>query len=418
VLRRIGRAAAFAGLLLVAVLLAVAAVVGVAALIVWPVVFLAAGWVVLGLGVWLAARVTATPTIRRRLAAVTLAVLTLVGGFALLWPTEASPPAALPGVRMVDLPTGARLAYLKLPAAGARRATPVVFVHGGPGVADMRGDAPYLQRLADVGFDVYLYDQVGVGRSTRLADPTGYTRQHAVADLEAFRQAIGAARVDLLGYSWGATLSAAYLARYPDRVGKVVFASPGEMASARYANGPALLDRLTGRQQVAVYRQMLAPRALLAWTLAQVNPRAAHAYAGDAEMDTRFRRLNAAVSPALYCGGSAPPDTADVGFYNNVVLQRPAALQGPDPHPVLRGLDTPALVVKGSCDYLPWSAATDYRDTLPAARMVYLPGAGHQAFAERPDAFFATVTAFLTDQPLPLPAETRRTPPPDYQGPA
>jgi len=417
VLRGIGRVAAFAGLLLVAVLLAAAALVGVAALIAWPAVFLAAGWVVLALGVWLAARVTAAPTIRRRLAAVTLAVPTLVGGFALLRPAKASLPAAPPGMRTVDLPTGARLAYLKLPTAGARRATPLVFVHGGPGVADMRGDARNLQRLADAGFDVYLYDQVGVGRSTRLADPTGYTIEHAVADLEAFRQALGATRVDLLGYSWGGTLSAAYLAAHPDRVGKVVFASPGDMASARYANGPALLDRLTPAQRWAVYRQMLPPRALLAWTLAQVNPRAAHAYAGDAEMDTRFRRLNAAASPALYCG-SAPPDTADVGFYHNAVLQRPGAPRGPDPHPALRRLDTPALVVKGSCDYLPWSTATDYRDTLPAARMVYLPGAGHQAFAERPDAFFATVTAFLTDQPLPLPVETRSTAPSDYRGPA
>jgi proline iminopeptidase len=55
----------------------------------------------------------------------------------------------------------------------------------------MHGDARHLQRLADTGFDVYLYDQVGVGRSTRLADPTEYTIEHAVADLEAFRQAIG-----------------------------------------------------------------------------------------------------------------------------------------------------------------------------------------------------------------------------------
>jgi len=43
---------------------------------------------------------------------------------------------------------------------------------------------------------------------------------------------------------------------------------------------------------------------------------------------------------------------------------------------VRRGLATPALVVKGSCDYLPWSVATDYRDTLPAARMVYCPVLG------------------------------------------
>lgn len=77
----------------------------------------------------------------------------------------------------------------------------------------------------------------------------------------------------------------------------------------------------------------------------------------------------------------------------------------------------PALIVKGQCDYLTWSSAIDYRDTLRNARMIYLPRAGHRLYAERPEAFVAAVTAFLDGRTLPFPLTTQSRPPEDYRGP-
>jgi proline iminopeptidase len=51
------------------------------------------------------------------------------------------PPAPVPGQRWWELPTGSRIAWVRLAAQGPRRPTPVVFLHGGPGIADMAGDA-------------------------------------------------------------------------------------------------------------------------------------------------------------------------------------------------------------------------------------------------------------------------------------
>jgi proline iminopeptidase len=354
--------------------------------------------------------------LRHRVAVVTLAVLTLVGGLGLLWPQSGPQPAAPAGMRVVQLPTGSRLAYLKLPATGTPQPVPVVFVHGGPGVADMTGDATYLHRLADAGYDVYLYDQLGAGHSERLSDPTRYTIARALADLDAFRGFIGAPRVYLLAYSRGATLSAAYLAAHPDRVAKVVFASPGRMVGGA-SDVNDLLAHVGRSRRLSVYRQALVPRAILAWTLVQVNPRAAHAFAGDREMDTRFRHISAAAAAGLFCQPVASASGGDVGFYANASMLRPAVWRGTDPHAALRHVSTPALVVKGSCDYRSWSSAVDYRTTLPNARMVYLPGAGHAVYAERPDAFFATVEAFLADRALPTPVQTGTTAPAGYRGP-
>lgn len=414
--RAAGRGVLFAVLLGLAALAGVAALAGTAALTPRPVAFLAAGWAVFALGAAGVVRLVIRPGRRVRAGLATIVVLSLAGGFALLWHGPvARPPAAPAGTRWASLPTGSRLAYLELPASGQRRhATPVIFLHGGPGVADTAGDAAYLRRLAAAGYDVYLYDQLGVGFSSRLSDPSGYTLARQVADLDAFRRALGARQVDLIGYSWGSTLAAAYLAAHSGQVARVVFVSPGRMVGGT-SDANDLLGRLDAAGRWRVLSKLLRPRALLAWTLVQVDPRAAHAYAGDAEMDARFRAIFTATAPALYCDPPKTREHGEAGFYDGYTLQRPSAWR--DPHVALRHVRTPALVVKGSCDYLSWASAIDYRDTLPEARLVYLPGAGHRAYAERPDAFFAAVAAFLSGRPLPLPTWTGDAPPPGYQGP-
>ncbi len=56
---------------------------------------------------------------------------------------------------------------MRVPAEGDARETPVVFLHGGPGVPDLKGDSEYFDRLARDDFDVYVYDMVGRGGSRR-----------------------------------------------------------------------------------------------------------------------------------------------------------------------------------------------------------------------------------------------------------
>ena len=408
------------------VLVALAAIAGFAAVaaaalvVVRPVLFLAAGCVVFLAGGMVAARLLPAP--RRRAGVVVVLALSVLGGLVLLVHGPARAPRVLQGTRWATEPGGARLAYRELPAAGRRHQVPVIFLHGGPGVADMAGDIPYLRRLAATGWDTYIYDQLGAGRSTRLADPNGYTLARAVADLDLIRRTIGAPRVDLLGYSWGSTLASAYLAAHPDRVDKVVFASPGPMVGGA-SDVTSLLGHAGAASTTSVLGQVLRPRALLAWTLDQINPRAAHAYAGDAEMDARFRAISATAAPALYChppgthraGDDDGPREGDVGFYANAGLLRRSAWR--DPHPALRRLNTPALIIKGQCDYVSWSSAVDYQDTLAHSHLVYLPGAGHRAYAERPTAFFTTVDAFLTGRRLPVRPYAGAGPPPGYRGP-
>jgi len=72
----------------------------------------------------------------------------------------------------------------------------------------MAHDAPAFAALA-TDRDVYVYDRIGTGASTRLADPTQYAIGRAVQDLDAVRASTGAPRVVLHGHSWGARIAVA-----------------------------------------------------------------------------------------------------------------------------------------------------------------------------------------------------------------
>jgi proline iminopeptidase len=294
----------------------------------------------------------------------------------------------------------------------------VVFLHGGPGVADLAGDAAYFGQLARDSFDVWVYDQLGVGRSARLHDPRGYRVGRDAADLEAIRQRIGAKRLILIGYSYGATL-AAYLAQHPDQVAKVVFSSPGPIRWPGAPVGGGLFAGLDPSRRRHLYAAAAQPRVLLAWLLLQVNPAAAHALVGDRELDRRFDLLSNLAAPGLFCDSRAPrPPRGGLGAYANLVPQALRAPAGPDPRPALGRLRMPALIIKGSCDYLPWSNALDYRAAVPGAQLVYLRGAGHQAYGDQPASYLALVRALLQGKQLPIAPYAGDAVPGDYQGPS
>lgn len=325
------------------------------------------------------------------------------------------PPTTPPGAGRWIMPDGTELAFGSLHAAAPSR-TPVVVLHGGPGVPDLAGDLESLRGLAAQGHDVYAYAQLGAGSSSRLADPTGYTVTRGVADLEQVRRRIGAPRVILIGHSYGAFLAAAYMAAHPDRVEKVVFTSPGSLVDG--LSGGALQSRLTWPQRLHTYALLVRPRLLLAYALLQVNPVAAHSFAGDPELDARQDLVYAATAPALHCPGRSGAALHGTGFYANQVPQSRQPAPVPDIVERLRTVHVPALVIKGQCDYIDWRTAAEYVETIPGARLSYLRGAGHELKSDRPVAYQAAIEAFLDGRPVPdLLGSPTHAAPSDYQRP-
>lgn len=98
--------------------------------------------------------------------------------------------------------------YYKMLGRGA----PLMIVHGGPG-ASHDYFLPYLLPLARHNRLIFI-DERGSGRSQKLDDPSGYTVENMVEDVETVRQALGLGKISLLGHSYGGALAQAYALKY------------------------------------------------------------------------------------------------------------------------------------------------------------------------------------------------------------
>lgn len=270
-------------------------------------------------------------------------------------------------------------------------------------------------QLAEDGFDVYLYDQVGGGFSERLTEVRQYTVARQVADLEAIRQQLNAEQMILIGHSWEGELAAHYLATYPNRVAKVVFSSPVGLWSPAFTETNYVVDPLPPDQEARAERFMLryylSPRYLTFVSLLWLNPEAAHNFAGDREMDSWNEAYFKLIARGL-CDSkksvqiTTNTDAAHGGFYAYSIIWEDTE-RFKDIRPALTKNQTPALILRGECDFLVWEHVEQYKQTLPNATLLYLEDAGYSIYAEKPKLYLAAVRAFLLKQPLPLSPYTK-----------
>lgn len=104
---------------------------------------------------------------------------------------------------------------------GARmKEKPVAFlIHGGPG-ADHTSFKPTFSPLSKRMQLVY-FDHRGQGRSQR-GDPSTYTLDNNVEDMEALRQYLGLGKIVVIGASYGGMVALTYASRYPENVSHLI----------------------------------------------------------------------------------------------------------------------------------------------------------------------------------------------------
>ncbi len=118
----------------------------------------------------------------------------------------------------------------------------VLALHGGNGVSH-----EYLVPLADLaqfGYRVVMYDQIGCGKSERPRGREYYTEAHAVDEVEGVRRALRLGRVHLFGHSYGGALAL-----------DAALAHPGSWRSLIVASGLANRD-LFESEQARLFSQL------------------------------------------------------------------------------------------------------------------------------------------------------------------
>jgi len=149
----------------------------------------------------------------------------------------------------------------------------VLFIHGRTFPSESSFDlevrgTSWMDYIARNGYDVYLVDVRGYGRSTRPAgNPVAAVANgaHAFADLSSavdfIRQRRGIERVNLLGWSLGTITVGRYAATFPERVNKVVLYAPAWVRSTTAAAPPATPPA----EPTATYRNQDVAAARARW---------------------------------------------------------------------------------------------------------------------------------------------------------
>ena len=119
----------------------------------------------------------------------------------------------------------------------------VLFVHGATYPSetgfDLRLDGlSWMDVLAQQGFDIYMVDIRGYGKSTRpaemdqpamqnkpIADTDTAARDYAAA-ADFVRKRRGVEKINVIGHSWGTAITALYTTRHADKVNRLVLYAP------------------------------------------------------------------------------------------------------------------------------------------------------------------------------------------------
>ncbi len=260
----------------------------------------------------------------------------------------------------------------------------LLLANGGPGLPCDYVREPHAQ-LADAGFRVVAWDQLGCGQSDKPDDASLWTIERYAAETETVRAALGAGPVHLLGQSWGTFLALEYALAYPDGTKSLIIANGaadiphllGEMRRLRHALGPETEEMM---QRHEAEGSLDHPEYEAAITLLY-RRHICRCEVWPAPLERTFAGLNRAVYEAMWGANEYYVTGSLKGWSRLADLER---------------ITAPTLVVTGMHDELvPESSGLIVRG-IAGARLASFANSSHMPFYEEPEAYFARLREFLT----------------------
>lgn len=302
-------------------------------------------------------------------------------------------PGSAPGVFPVQegfVDAGGVLIYYKALGIGE----PLVVLHGGPG-ASHDYMLPYLLPLARTNRLIFI-DERGSGRSAKLDDPSGYTVEAMVQDVELVRAKLGLGKIALLGHSFGGVLAQAYALKHEEHLTHLILASTfhstrqlNEVFRRMKANmPPELRDRIEAMERAGLFGRGKDYE----------KNRYADAYMVAAWGEGYFpylyrRRPDPNYDPVA--SGQMSWDLYRAMWGSNGEYVVDGNLVSVEYADRLGTLRVPTLVTVGDHDQVDPSLSRDMQARIPGARLVVFPESGHMTFVDQPAMFVKTVDAFI-----------------------
>ncbi len=257
---------------------------------------------------------------------------------------------------------------------------PLLVVHGGPGFSHH-----YLLPLTDLGDErpVILYDQLDCGNSERPGDPTQWTVERFVSEIDRIRNALNIDRLLLLGSSWGGTVAAEYAMRRPPGLLGLVLASPLISAPRWIADARRYRDQLPEPVRKALDEEGAgngeayqdAVMAFYRRHLCRLDP-------WPEELNRSFAALNLELYRTMW---------------GNSEFSATGTLKDYDCSPGLHRISVPTLYTAGEHDEATPAAARHFAGLMPAAQVAVIPEASHTPFLEQRGLYMTMLRRFLAE---------------------
>lgn len=258
---------------------------------------------------------------------------------------------------------------------------PVLIINGGPGL-DSAGFEPVAKAIAAQGFQAILFDQRGTGRSV-LPEINARSIQLAlmVQDIEQLRQHLQHDKLTILGHSFGGMLAAAYAAKYPQHLQKLIFSSSGGLdLNFRDDIPQRLRDNLSYSEQIKLQIYQLRQRSgddsvSTRDLLAQLRARAYVIDKSKADgIAARLKVVNLQINSLVFA------DLEKTGF---------------DLKAQFGNFTAPVLVLQGENDIISVDTAKTIAGSFNDAQLVLLPSCAHYGWLDQPKLYYNALFTFL-----------------------
>lgn len=292
-----------------------------------------------------------------------------------------------------NLNTGSKIAYYYFKGKEPRKPYPIIYLHGGPGAYISDEIISAISKFSDYGYDVYLYDQIGCGKSIRLNDIKEYTVKRHLLDLEEIANNIGAEKVIFIGHSWGASLAPLYLAKHPEKVLKIIFTGPGGIIPKKININIPAPDSLKLSSNKYIDRiNCLNETGMIFFNNTWSKALSGKKTLSDTQFDSLFEKR-------FFCDSSIFKNAdhgSEVGSYCNVrtsIFIR----RGKNIRRLLKQINVPVLILLGENDNLPWACVDDYLKVFKNTKLDIIRNSGHNVFTYQPSVSIDLTIKFLND---------------------
>jgi proline iminopeptidase len=293
------------------------------------------------------------------------------------------------GARMVAITTPSGTFNVWTRRVGTNPDLKVLLLHGGPGASDELYE-PFDVWFPRAGIEYYYYDQLGSYRSDQPDDPSLWTLERFVDEVEQVRQALGldSSNFVLLGQSWGGMLAMEYAVHHQQHLKGLVISNM--MSSSRLYNDYAE-DVLMPSMDQAV--------------LAQIKQFEADGTTEDPRYEELLVKHHYELHVLRMPVGEWPDPVVRTFAHLNqsiyVPMQGPSelglrgSLESFDRTGDLKDIDVPTLVIGATHDTMDPDHMRWMSQQLPRGRYLHCPDGSHLAQFDDPTHYFPGLIDFL-----------------------